>query len=328
MRSLREFAGGIGFFFQGLAWVARNGRWWAFGLIPALIAFAVYVAALVYLGNNANDIADFLTPFADGWSEGWRDFFRGALGVLLFIGGLALAVVTFTALTLTIGEPFYEKLSEKVDPLDGPDDTPWWRSLPRSLRDSLVTLLYVLMFTIPLFLLGFVPVIGQTVVPVLGALVSGFFLTVELTSLAMERRGIRRRDRFAVLRGNKAPALGFGVLVFLLFLVPLVAVIAMPAAVAGAALMVRSRLIPTPPTGLPGTGSPGAGLPAAGPRGTGLPGTGSPDAGSRGTGLPGPGPRGTGLPGAPSSPTGLPGTDSPPRGMPPTGGSPYGSPPA
>ncbi|MEV4167064.1 EI24 domain-containing protein [Nonomuraea dietziae] len=313
MRSLREFAGGIGFFFQGLAWVARNGRWWAFGLIPALIAFAVYVAALVYLGNNANDIADFLTPFADGWSEGWRDFFRGALGVLLFIGGLALAVVTFTALTLTIGEPFYEKLSEKVDPLDGPDDTPWWRSLPRSLRDSLVTLLYVLMFTIPLFLLGFVPVIGQTVVPVLGGLVSGFFLTVELTSLAMERRGIRRRDRFAVLRGNKAPALGFGVLVFLLFLVPLVAVIAMPAAVAGAALMVRSRLAPTPPTGLPGTGSPGTGLPGAGPRGT---------------GLPGPGPRGTGLPGAPSSPTGLPGTDSPPRGMPPTGGSPYGSPPA
>ncbi|WP_344841440.1 hypothetical protein [Nonomuraea dietziae] len=61
------------------------------------------MAALVYLGNNANDIADFLTPFADGWSEGWRDFFRGALGVLLFIGGLALAVVTFTALTLTIG---------------------------------------------------------------------------------------------------------------------------------------------------------------------------------------------------------------------------------
>ncbi|MEU4721646.1 EI24 domain-containing protein [Nonomuraea dietziae] len=318
MRSLREFAGGIGFFFQGLAWVARNGRWWAFGLIPALIAFAVYVAALVYLGNNANDIADFLTPFADGWSEGWRDFFRGALGVLLFIGGLALAVVTFTALTLTIGEPFYEKLSEKVDPLDGPDDTPWWRSLPRSLRDSLVTLLYVLMFTIPLFLLGFVPVIGQTVVPVLGALVSGFFLTVELTALAMERRGMRRRDRFAVLRGNKAPALGFGVLVFLLFLMPLVAVIAMPAAVAGAALMVRSRLTPPSPTGLPGTG-----LPGAGPRGTGLPGAGSP-----GTGRPGPGPRGAAMPGTPSSPTGLPDTGSPPRGMPPTGGSPYGSPPA
>ncbi|MFE3453825.1 EI24 domain-containing protein [Nonomuraea sp. NPDC059194] len=247
MRSMRDFAGGVGFFFQGLGWVARNGRWWGFGLIPALVAFAVYVVALVYLGNNATGIADFLTPFADGWSPGWRDFFRGALGVMLFIGGLALAVLTFTALTLAIGEPFYEKLSEKVDPLQESDDVPWWRSIPRSLRDSLVTLLYVLMFTIPLFFLGFVPVIGQTVVPVLGALVSGFFLTVELTSLALERRGLNRRARFQMLRANKAPALGFGVLVFLLFLVPFVAVIAMPAAVAGAALMVRSRLSALPP---------------------------------------------------------------------------------
>lgn len=247
MRSLREFTGGIGFFFQGLGWVAKNGRWWGFGLIPALIAFVLYVVALVYLGNNASEIADFLTPFADGWSPGWRDFFRGALGVLLFIGGLALAVLTFTALTLAIGEPFYEKLSEKVDPLHGTDDVPWWRSVPRSLRDSLVTLMYALMFTIPLFILGFVPVVGQTVVPVLGALVSGFFLTVELTALAMERRGMNRRARFGVLRANKAPALGFGVVVFLLFLVPFVAVVAMPAAVAGATLMVRSRLVALPP---------------------------------------------------------------------------------
>ncbi|MGW5686298.1 EI24 domain-containing protein [Nonomuraea sp. NPDC003754] len=246
MRSMREFAGGVGFFFQGLRWVAKNGKWWGFGLVPALIAFVIYVAALVYLGNNATGIADFLTPFADGWAAGWRDFLRGALAVLLFIGGLALAVLTFTALTLAIGEPFYEKLSEKVDPLHGTDDVPWWRSIPRSIRDSLVTLLYALMFTIPLFFLGFVPVVGQTVVPVLGALVSGFFLTVELTSLAMERRGMHRRARFGVLRANKAPALGFGVVVFLIFLVPFVAVLAMPAAVAGAALMVRSRLVPLP----------------------------------------------------------------------------------
>jgi CysZ protein len=81
---------------------------------------------------------------------------------------------------------------------------------------------------------------------VLGAVVSGFFLTVELTTLAFERRGVARRERFAVLRANKSLALGFGVAVFLLFLVPLVAVVAMPAAVAGAALLVRTRLTPTP----------------------------------------------------------------------------------
>ncbi|MFB9625941.1 EI24 domain-containing protein [Nonomuraea helvata] len=244
MRSVRDFTSGVGFFFQGLGWVARNGRWWLFGLIPALIAFSVYVVALIFLGNNATEVATFLTPFADSWS--WRELFRTVVGIALFLGGLALAVLTFTALTLAIGEPFYERLSAAVDVLGSADEQPWWRTLPRSIRDSLVTLFYVLLFTVPLFFLGFVPVVGQTVVPVLGALVSGFFLTVELTTLALERRGMARKARFALLRANKASALGFGVAVFLLFLVPFVAVIAMPAAVAGAALLVRTRLTSTP----------------------------------------------------------------------------------
>lgn len=243
------FADGIGFFFKGFGWAARHPRWWLFGLIPALVALVLYVGALVWLGTNVGDVAEWATPFADDW--GWRDLFRTLLGIVIFLVGLGLAVITFAAVTLVIGEPFYEKLSEKVDEdLGGlPDavDLPFWRSLPRSIRDSLITLFYVLLFTIPLFALGFVPVIGQTVVPVLGAVVSGFFLTVELTTLAMERRGIARKERFALLRANKAAAIGFGVVIFLIFLIPLAAVVAMPGAVAGATMMVRLRLANDPP---------------------------------------------------------------------------------
>lgn len=218
-------------------------------LIPALIALVLYVVALIWLGTHAGDIAAWATPFADDW--GWRDTFRVLAGIVVFVAGLGLAVLTFTAVTLVIGEPFYEKLSEKVEEdlgglPDGPDQ-PFWRSFFRSIRDSVITLGYVLMFTIPLFVLGFVPVIGQTVVPVLGAMVSGFFLTVELTALAMERRGLARKERFALLRSNKAVSLGFGVPIFLAFLVPLVSVALMPAAVAGAAMLVRLHLArPTP----------------------------------------------------------------------------------
>ncbi|MFI6594722.1 EI24 domain-containing protein [Nonomuraea sp. NPDC050536] len=243
MRSLRDFVAGVGFFAQGAGWAARHGRWWAFGLLPALIALVVYVVALILLGTNALDLARVLTPFADTW--GWRDAFRVLIGIAVFLGGLGLAVLTFTALTLAIGEPFYEKLSAAVDPLPDVEEQPWWRSLPRSIKDSLVTLGYVLLFSVPLFFLGFIPVIGQTVIPVIGGAVSGFFLTVELTTLAMERRGLARKERFAILRANKSAALGFGVPIFLLFLVPFVAVIAMPAAVAGAALLVRARLAPS-----------------------------------------------------------------------------------
>ncbi|MEV4250237.1 EI24 domain-containing protein [Streptosporangium canum] len=248
MGHFRSFTDGIGFFLQGVRWVARNPRWWLFGLIPALIVFVLYAVALYFLGTNLGGLAEWATPFASGWGEAARKTLRALVGLLIFGTGLVLSVVTFTAVTLIVGEPFYEKLSEKVEESYGEvpsgHELPLWKSIPRSVKDSLITLGYVLLFTIPLFFLGFVPVIGQTVVPVLGALVSGFFLTVELTTLAMERRGMARKNRFALLRRNKASALGFGVLVFLLFLVPLVAVVAMPAAVAGGAIMVRAKLAP------------------------------------------------------------------------------------
>ncbi len=254
-RGIGGFADGIKYFFQGLGWVARHPRQWLFGLIPALIALALYIVALVLLGTYAGDLAAWATPFADGWSAGVRDTVRILLGVVVFGLGLVLAVITFTAATLVIGDPFYEKLSERVEESMGGahtgPDVPIWRSIVRSVRDSLITLAYVLMFTIPLFILGFVPVVGQTVVPVLGAAVSGFFLTVELTTLAMERRGLSRKQRFALLRGDKSPALGFGVLVFLIFLIPFGAVFAMPAAVAGATIMVRVRLAPHHPAPAP-----------------------------------------------------------------------------
>ncbi|GII81029.1 membrane protein [Sphaerisporangium rufum] len=251
-RSARSGAGGVlsgvRYFFEGLGWVARHPRQWLFGLVPALVALVLYIIALVLLGTYAGRIAALVTPFADGWSPGARDALRFLLGLATFALGLVLAVVTFTAVTLAIGGPFYEKLAERVeDDLGGapPEpDVPLWRSIARSVRDSVITLGYVLMFSVPLFVLGFVPVVGQTVVPVLGAAVSGFFLTVELTALAMERRGLPRRRRFALLRADKGPVLGFGVLAFLVFLIPFGAVVAMPAAVAGATVMVRHRLAP------------------------------------------------------------------------------------
>lgn len=234
-------------FFDGLRWVAANPKWWFIGLIPALLTLVLYVFAFVVLTMQVGNLTEFLTPFADGWTEWLRTTFRFLVGAVIFGLGLFLAVKAYVSITLAIGDPFYEKLSEQVERhlghLPEAPDVPLWRSVARSVRDSAVITMYVLALTLPLFVLGFVPVIGQTLVPVLGALVSGFFLAVELTGLAMERRGLHRRERFAVMRANKGAALGYGVVAFLIFLVPLAAVVTMPAAVAGAVFLVRTHLL-------------------------------------------------------------------------------------
>jgi CysZ protein len=69
--------------------------------------------------------------------------------------------------------------------------------------------------------------------------VTGFFLAVELSAIALERQGLRLSDRLRLLWRRRLLALGFGLAVFLLFLVPLGAVLGMPGAVAGGTLLAR-----------------------------------------------------------------------------------------
>jgi CysZ protein len=243
---MRDLAAGIRHLAHGQRWVARNGGAYGIGLLPALITFVGYVAALVALAFWAGDLTAWATPFADGWGSPWQGLFRGLLTAVLFGGGLLLAVLSFTAVTLLVGDPFYEAISGRVDESEGgappAPGLPLWRELFRSGRDSLRVLLRVAAFAVVLFAAGFIPVIGQTVVPVVGFAVSGFFLALELTGVPFQRRSVPLRDRLRLLRGRMGLALGFGVPLALAFLVPLVAVFLMPGAVAGATFLVRDLM--------------------------------------------------------------------------------------
>ncbi|CAM5431546.1 membrane protein [Streptomyces avidinii] len=240
---MRDLAGGFGYLLAGQRWVFRHGRWLGFGLLPGLVSLVLYAGALIGLGYGADDLTAWATPFADGWSSPWLGLFRGFLTALLYALGLFLAVITFTAVTLLVGQPFYESLSEQVDRSEGGEVPESGLTLGQELwisaRDSLRILGRVLLYGILLFALGFVPGLGQTVVPVIGFCVSGYFLTQELTSVALMRRRVLLTEQLAMMRTRRMLALGFGVPLVLAFLVPFVAVFLMPGAVAGATLMAR-----------------------------------------------------------------------------------------
>ncbi|MFB9691691.1 EI24 domain-containing protein [Actinoplanes digitatis] len=244
--AVRQFASGAGLLGRGLVLVLRSPRILGLGLLPALIVGILYAAALAALIAYVDDLSATVTWFADDWSTFYRDLTRVLAGVALIgLGGL-FGVLTFTAVTLLIGDPFYEKISGLVEARYGgvPDEVEvsLGRSLARSLVDSLRLIGLSILFGIPLFLAGFIPVVGQTVVPVIGATIGGWLLAVELTGVPFQRRGQRLRHRRAALRGNRPLALGFGVAVFACFLIPLGAVLVMPAAVVGGTLLARRSL--------------------------------------------------------------------------------------
>jgi CysZ protein len=245
---MSDLATGFRYLLKGQRWVARHGKQYGFGLLPGLLTLVLYLAALTALALWGADLTAWATPFADDWSSPWLGLFRGFLTALLFALALLLSVLTFTAMTLLIGQPFYENLSEKVDRDVSPDGTapesglPLARELWISARDSLRILVRALCWAVLLFALGFVPVVGQTVVPVLGFMVTGFFLTEELTGVALQRRRVELRERLALLRSRKLLVWGFGTPLAVAFVVPFVAVFLMPGAVAGATMMARDLL--------------------------------------------------------------------------------------
>lgn len=241
-----QFFDGVRIFGRGLKTYGRNGRLVVLGIIPALLTLLLFAALFGVLLYFIDDLSATVTWFADDWSEGWRTAVRIAAGIGLVGVAALLWAVSFTAVTLLVGDPFYERISEMVEVSlgDAPSDVdwPWWRQLRRSVLDSLRLVAISALFGIPLFVLGFVPLVGQTVVPVIGALVGGWFLAVELVGVAFSRRGLKMRDRLAALRRQRWLAVGFGACVFLSFLIPLGAVFVMPGAVAGGTILARRVL--------------------------------------------------------------------------------------
>ncbi|SNR29061.1 EI24 domain-containing protein [Actinomadura mexicana] len=258
--AFKDFFNGVGYLLRGIGWTARHPAQWLFGLIPALIVLALYAGALVLLAYRIDDLSGGVTGFADGWSDAARTSVRVVAGIALYGSALFLAIITFTAVTLLVGDPFYEAIAVRVEESQGgapPEpDVPLLVQIGRAVKDTLILGAVALVFAIVFFACGFLPVVGQTVVPVVAALVSGYFLAGELTSIALERRGMRRRDRFARLKAHRPLAVGFGAATFVVFLIPLGAVLAMPGAVAGGTLLARERLADEPPAGA-GLTSPG-----------------------------------------------------------------------
>jgi CysZ protein len=213
------------------------------GVLPVLLAAVVVLALLGLLLVYLDELAAFLTPFADRWDESSRTLVRVGAGLAVLLAGLAVLVVSFTVIAQIIGQPFYERISDRIEHrLGAPPagaDAPWWRSFPRASLESALLLAMTLACTAPLFVLGLVPVLGQTVVPALQALVAGFFLAAELLAIPLERRGLHLAGRLRFVWRHRAQTLGFGITAFLLFLVPLMNVLAMPGAVVGATLLVR-----------------------------------------------------------------------------------------
>jgi len=241
---MREFVRGMALLGRGFAYWKRKPGLMSLGLIPAAIVGVLLLAGVIALGVALPGITVAITPWADGWPGLWASVIRITIGTAMVGAALVLVAVSFTALTLIIGEPFYDRIWRSVEQDLGDPALESEYGFWRSVLDGLGLFVRGVAIALVAALLGLIPVVGGVVGTVFAVLLTGWLLADELSSRALTARGLDRRTRRALMRRHRARVLGFGVATQLCFMVPLGAVATMPAAVAGSTALARSLLEP------------------------------------------------------------------------------------
>jgi CysZ protein len=245
-QAVTEFLAGVALLGRGLRLIVRRPRLFGLGAIPPAVTSLLFVGILIVVFAELQPMVAWLTPFAEAWSPQSQVLFRVLVGTALVAGLVLIMVLTFTALTLAIGSPIYDKLSEAVEREFGPVpqlDEPVARGAARAVRQSIALIAISVLVTALLFAAGFVPGLGQTVVPVVSAAFGGWILGMELMGSTFERRGLLTlTDRRVAMRRRRARVFGFTIPTFLLLAIPLVGVVVFPVATAAATLLARQLL--------------------------------------------------------------------------------------
>lgn len=243
---IKDFGAGVGLLLRGFRLVFSSPKRVLVGALPAVITVVLMITGWTLLLTNIDAISGWLTGFADSWSDTWRTVVKVAVGISVIAATLGLSVLLFTAITLMIGGPFYEYIAEEVEDelggVPGAEQVGFWRGFLVGLRSTILLVGVSVLFAIPLFLCGFIPVVGQTVVPVLGVCINGYLLGIELTGIPFTRRGRSFKERRQLLATRRSMVLGFAVPAYLLCLIPLAALVVIPAAMAGGTVLAHRLL--------------------------------------------------------------------------------------
>lgn len=223
---------GPGYFARGLAMIVLPQLRW-FVLIPLLINILVF-SGMVYWASGY--FSQWMTRLAD-WIPQWLSFLEYLVWPLLFLGLAAVVFFTFTIIGNFIAAPFNALLAEKVQRMGGADLpdmqlSDWLSVVPKSLGRELRKLLYYFPRALLLLFLSFIPVVGM----VLWFLFNGWMMAVQYCDYAADNRGVSFVDMKARLRPQITKCWPFGAVVNLAMLVPLLNLLIIPAAVAGATL--------------------------------------------------------------------------------------------
>ena len=200
---------------------------WQYFLIPILISILT-AASIGFLAYGLSDnIGAFISKI---WVWEWGK--EAFISISNFIGAtfiIVLGLILYKHIIMALSAPFMSPVSEKIEKyLTGKDnpnhrETSFKEQLWRGIRINIRNLSKELLVTIPIILIGFIPVIGF-VSTVLLFLVQSYYAGFGNMDYTLERH-FKFKESIQFVNKNKGIAIGNGMIFILFLLIPIIGVI-------------------------------------------------------------------------------------------------------
>ncbi|WGH76418.1 EI24 domain-containing protein [Tenacibaculum tangerinum] len=199
---------------------------WKYFAIPMLISIltAVFIFSMAY--SFSDNIGHYIANFWK-WEFGKETFEF----ISTFLSGLIIVVVglvLYKHIVMALSAPFMSPVSEKIeDHLRGEDHThrttSFQEQLIRGIRINLRNLIRELLLTIPILLLGLIPVIG-IISTILLFLMQAYYAGFGNMDYTLERH-FKYQESIDFVKEHKGLAIGNGIVFMLFLLIPVIGVI-------------------------------------------------------------------------------------------------------
>ena len=234
----KEVKSGLHYFVMGWSLISQQGLR-RFVIMPILLNIVLMIGLLWLFITQVSDMITWVMNFLPDWLS-W-------MSSIMFIASLAMILTvfyfSFTMLSGFIAAPFNGLLAEKVEKmLTGEvmietNMQDFIKDVPRMLAREWQKLWYSLPKYIALFLFGFMPFLGQTVVPIIAFVFGAWMMAIQYCDYPFDNHKISFHAMRFKLAQNRTQSLVFGALITLCTLVPIINLVVIPVAVCGATAM-------------------------------------------------------------------------------------------
>ena len=247
---IQQFLLGAQYAFSGFSLISKKGIR-QFVIIPLLINTGVFSVA-VWLAMSQFDA---LMIQLSGWLPVWLSWIQWLLWPLFALLILIAVYYTFTIVANFLASPFNSLLAERVEQKLSNEVMPEFQgyrafigTIAKTLLSEFRKVLYLIKWLPVILIISVIPLVNF-IAPFAWAIFGAWMLSLQYTDYPMGNHELFIKQELSLLRKNRSAALGFGGMLTIMMIIPIVNFFVMPVGVAGATVFWVKQLSQPQATG-------------------------------------------------------------------------------